>query len=279
VGFCNRLSVPAFLAGLWVSLAVLLAGALPLAAGQPRISSPAGGDEIQVSDSELIAVRGGWAYRFPVTVEASTPISGVSINGDYQTVPYASVVKLVRAVRLQPGANPIKVLAFTDEHTAERIFTLRVEGLAAYELDSRLEAESQEILIFRPLDRDPEVVQPEELLEVPGGPSVLRDDRYRRPLRGGLMYEFVVEVSAFLPIREVRINGVTAQRPNETWIRAALPVYLQPGANRIHVEAVTDSQKAERTFQVRLAASRLPQTPFIFSASPTGTADGAARPE
>jgi hypothetical protein len=249
---------------LWAVAALFLVLAETAWAGQPRIDTPAGLGEIHLPDDVLIPVRGGWAYRFPVTVDASSPILGVSIDGESLTVPFKAHVKLERAIRLQPGVNRIVVKAFTDEQVAERVFTLHVDGLVADDLDARLETEQQEILILRPLDHAAEVVRPEEMLEVPGGPVVLRDARFARVTRGGLMYEFIVEVSAFQPIREVRINGQVVEHPNSTWTRIARPLFLDPGLNAIEVEAVTDSQKAKRSFPIRLAAVRIPQTPVAL---------------
>jgi hypothetical protein len=260
---------------LWAVAALFLVLTETAWAGQPRIASPAGPDEIHLPDDVLVPVRGGWAYRFPVTVDASSPVLGVSIDGESLTVPYKTHVRLERAIRLKPGPNRIVVKAFTDEQVAERTFTLHVDGLVADDLDARLETESQEILILRPLDHAAEVVRAEELLEVPGAPVVLRDARFARVTRGGLMYEFIVEVSAFQPIREVRINGEVVERPNGTWTRIAHPMFLDPGANTVQVEAITDSQKASRSFPIRLAAVRIPETPVVLPDTRTAPADAS----
>jgi len=114
---------------------------------------------------------------------------------------------------------------------------------------------------------------------VPGGPVVLRDARFARVTRGGLLYEFVVEVSAFQPIRDVRINGQSVKHPHSTWTRIEYPLFLVPGLNTIRVEAVTDSQKAERAFPIRMAAGRLPATPIIYpdSRPPSGETPAESR--
>jgi len=249
---------------LWAVAALFLVLTGTARAGQPRIASPAGRGEIHVPDEVLMPVRGGWAYRFPLTVDASSPILGVSIDGVDETVPFSTHVRVERAIRLKPGANRVVVRAFTDEQVAERVFMLHIDGLVTDELDAQLETGKQEILILRPLDRSEETVRAEDLLEVPGGPVVLRDARFARVTRGGLMYEFVVEVSAFQPIRDIRINGHSVKHPHSTWSRIEYPLYLVPGLNTVRVEAVTDSQKAARSFSIWMAAARLPGSPVVY---------------
>jgi len=249
---------------LWALAALFCLYSPPAWAGKPRIETTAGIGEIHVPDAEMIPMQGGWAYRFPITIEASSPILGVTINGESEPTAFVSSLKISRAIRLKPGVNLVVVKAFTDEQVTERLFTLHADGLLADPLDAKLEAEAQEIMIIRPFDRYATDVQADELLEVPGGPFILRDDRFKRVTRGGLMYEFAVEVSAFLPIREVRINGESVSQPNNTWVRVEHPVYLVPGYNPIRVEAVTESQKADKTFTIRMHAERLPESPIGY---------------
>jgi hypothetical protein len=125
----------------------------------------------------------------------------------------------------------------------------------------------QAILIFRPLDSAPDLMEPDALLEVPGGTAWFYDPRLARPFRGGVMFEFEVEVSAFTPIREVRIEGRVVQRPHRAWTRVSVPMFAQPGQAPVVVEALTDQSSARKEFPLRLAAKRVPGT-RLFTAAP-----------
>lgn len=103
-------------------------------------------------------------------------------------------------------------------------------------------AQRENILIFRPLDANREIYVENEdgLLIVPGG----------------RMFMFEVEISAFSPLLEVRINGRRSATPGITWALLKTPQFLRPGKNRIVVEAATRSDHVSRVFIIELR--RLP---------------------
>lgn len=103
-------------------------------------------------------------------------------------------------------------------------------------------ASEESILIFRPLEDNREIYfsNEDELLAVPGG----------------RMFLFQVEISAFSPLLEVRVNGRVYAQPQSTWVLLKMPQYLRPGKNRIVVEARTGRELTTREFVVEL--KRLP---------------------
>jgi hypothetical protein len=103
-------------------------------------------------------------------------------------------------------------------------------------------AQRENILIFRPLDANREIFVENEdgLLIVPGGRVFL----------------FEVEISAFAPLLELRINGRRSGTPGNTWALLKTPQFLHPGKNRIVVEAATRSDRVSREFIIELR--RLP---------------------
>ena len=70
------------------------------------------------------------------------------------------------------------------------------------------------------------------------------------------MFLFEVEISAFAPLLEVRINGRRSDTPGNTWALLKTPQFLHPGKNRILVEAATRSDRVSREFIIELR--RLP---------------------
>ena len=88
-------------------------------------------------------------------------------------------------------------------------------------------AQTQDILIYRPADRM------EQSVTAPG-------------------YRFKAELSAFAPLEEVRINGKAVAVPRETYAVVEAPVTLQPGRNRIVVEAKAGGQTVRQEFLITL---------------------------
>lgn len=86
---------------------------------------------------------------------------------------------------------------------------------------------NQDILIFRPLHNSRRVATAADVL-------------------------FEVEVSAFDPIVEVKINGRRQRFSPATWVALRTTVRLRPGENKFRVEAATKTEKAVREFRIRL---------------------------
>lgn len=254
-------------------LAAVAAGAPPAFAAEGegiRIRRAPAHAESYLLAEALPAADTGWVYRFAVSVSAPEPVLGVTINGETREVPYAREVRAARTLMLQPGRTRVVVRAFTETRSARRTFVLELDVPP----EERAHLERQEILIFRPADASPVVVRPEAQLEVPGGGAYYLAPGTEPPVRGGLMYPMVVEVSAFAPLRTVRVRGRVVARPGRTWVRVVAPVLLRPGLNEVHVEAATAAAAAERTFRVELAAEPLPGTPFYVSRPAQDAADG-----
>ncbi len=135
----------------------------------------------------------------------------------------------------------------------------------------------QQVLIFRPPEANQTVLDPETLLEVPAGNTCLFERRLLQPWRCGLMYGFVVEVSAFTSIQWIRINGRMIAQPHATWFRRLVPVVLNFGHNKIVVDAATSRGVTRRVFPLRVAGTRLPGTSLFFSA-PRGEHAGTSNP-
>ncbi len=115
-------------------------------------------------------------------------------------------------------------------------------------------AQRENILIFRPLDANREIYTENEdgLLIV----------------SGGRVFMFEVEISAFAPLLEVRINGRRSDTPGNTWALLKTPQFLHPGKNRIVVEAATRSDRVSREFIIELR--RLPGFHKGESPAPSG---------
>ena len=96
----------------------------------------------------------------------------------------------------------------------------------------QVRAQTQEILIYRSADRM------EQSVTAPG-------------------YRFKAELSAFAPLKAVRINGKAVAHPRETFAVVETSLVLKPGRNRIVVEAEAGNQTARQEFLITL---KLPGT-------------------
>ncbi|MEE8396698.1 MAG: hypothetical protein V3S29_11630, partial [bacterium] len=100
---------------------------------------------------------------------------------------------------------------------------------------------NQDILIFRPLHNSRRAVTTADML-------------------------FEVEVSAFDPIVEVKINGRRQRLSPATWVAIRTTVRLRPGENKFRVEAATKTEKAVREFRIRLEGfAKEEEEPRVFS--------------
>lgn len=249
------------------------------------IEGPQGGAHIKIDARNLPVVGTRWLYRFPVVVTAREPILGVKVNGQSQNLPYASSVSFQKGVWLSPGENRVLVEAFTLSEETSRSFQLNLVAPTKEPEIRWIDLDEQEILIFRPLDNDPEVVEPDTLLQVPGGEQFYLEpgvQLYLEPGRqapspGGLMYGFEVEVSAFSSISSVAVNGNIVHRPGTTFARVLAPVILAPGANSIRVDVTTGTQTVSRDFHIRLNAVKLPGTRLFIPAPSAAASQDAPR--
>lgn len=251
-----------------LAFVLLLPSGAPLLAREGIIESPGNTGNIYLQSTNLLSAGTGWVYRMPLVVSALDPLLGLEVAGDSLSVPFRSHVELRPGVLLHAGENKVVVRAFTDTRIHERTFTITVEPLEPIAALAGTTVNDQRILMFRPVEHGADVLQPDALLEVGGGPA-LYDARLGRRLRGALMYEFVIEVSAFSPLRQIRINGEPVARPNNTWARVKAPVVISPQGAVVQVEASTDLATAKERFTLSLAATPLPGTP-LFLADPPG---------
>ena len=127
-------------------------------------------------------------------------------------------------------------------------------------------APESDILIFRPLEHNQRVVDPQDLLYVPGGKAFLLRRDGRAKVVGGVMYRFVVVVSAMTPIRDITVNGRSYKVPGTSSAEVSAPVVLNPGQNEIVVTATTDKETVHKSFSITLASLRVPGTPFYVAA-------------
>jgi hypothetical protein len=202
-------------------------------------------------------------------VNALDPVISLEVAGDPLSIPYQSRLELRPGVLLHAGANEVRVRAVTDSRVHERTFTVTVEALESIAAIPGTNVNEQRILIFRPVERGADVVRPEELLEVGGGAPAYYEPSLKRPLRGALMYPFLVEVSAFSPIQYIKINGQVVAEPRSTWARASAPVVVGPQGAVVEVEAATHFHKVVERFPIGLAATPIPGSP-LYLANPPG---------
>ncbi len=99
-------------------------------------------------------------------------------------------------------------------------------------------AAAQSLLIIRPLDNAAAVFYEDD-------PSLLI-------VPGGRMYRFRVEITAFSPLLEVRINGTRERTPRKTWAVLEKVLLLRFGENRIRVDARSQTEEASKEFVIEL---------------------------
>ena len=249
---------------MWIAASLPVEGADGGLGARIVIEGPMRGEEIKVDARNLPDVGSRWLYRFPVAITAREPILGVKVNGQSQNLPYARSLSFQKGVWLSPGVNLVVVEAFTLSEESSRSFQVNLV-VPTKEPEVRwIDLDEQEILIFRPLDNDPEEVEPDTLLQVPGGEYFYLQPERQPPSPVGLMYGFEVEVSAFSSISSVAVNGNIVHRPGTTFARVLAPVILAPGANSIRVDVTTGTQTVSRDFHIRLSAVKLPGTRLFF---------------
>ena len=256
---------------LCLSVAAWALSSFPVLA-KPRddiIESPGHTGKIYLQSTDLIGAGTAWVWRMPLLVNALDPLLGLEVAGEPLTVPFQSRVELRPGIVLHAGENRVLVRAYTDTRVHERTFLVNVEPLEPITALPGTVVNDQRILMFRPVEQGADILRPDELLEVGGGDSAYYDARLGRRPRGALMYEFVVEVSAFSPIRGIRINGELVAQPHNTWARAKLPISVPPEGAVIVVQAATDFATSTERFTIGLAATPLPGT-RIFLADPPG---------
>ncbi|MBI3992579.1 MAG: hypothetical protein HY342_04850 [Candidatus Lambdaproteobacteria bacterium] len=125
--------------------------------------------------------------------------------------------------------------------------------------------EESDILIFRPLDHNARVLDPEELLHVPGGMAFLVQRNGELRVRGGAMYRFQVTVSALSPLQRVTINGTAYPVPRRSSAEVDALVLLDPGSNEVVVTAATASAEARKVFTITLNSLRVPGFPLYVA--------------
>jgi hypothetical protein len=251
----------------WAALSIV--NVAPAAPRQDIIESPGHTDKIYLQSTDLLGAGRGWVWRMPLVVNALDPVLGIEVAGEPLSIPYQSRVALRPGVWLHEGENRVRVRAFTDTRVHERTFVVNVEPLEAIAALPGTTVNDQRILMFRPVEHGADILPPDALLEVGGGASALYDARLERPLRGALMYEFVIEVSAFSPIRWIKIAGQVVSRPNGTWAQAKAPVLVEPRGTVVEVQAATDLATATERFTLGLAATPIPGT-RLYQADPPG---------
>ncbi|MCZ6558370.1 MAG: hypothetical protein O7A69_11420 [SAR324 cluster bacterium] len=144
--------------------------------------------------------------------------------------------------RLRHGVIPCLLAAVTLVALAAGlepgIAKAQVPGIANTQEPGTTKTQQPGILIFRPLDNNEKVLVEgeDQLLVVPGG----------------RMFMFQVEISAFAPVVEVRINGRVQRVPRNTFILLKQPQFLRYGMNSIVVEAFTRFARSRREFRIEL---------------------------